>query len=59
LQNAKLKKGDIIILETKYGKENRCIVSNLVAEKTSILLFHCEADEANVFRNGPKEKQRD
>lgn len=35
----KHEKGDTIIVETKYGKENECIVFNLIAEKDGFYYY--------------------
>jgi hypothetical protein len=52
-------KGDIIILETKYGKENECIVFNLVAKEDEHYYYSIvRADGFNVQEWAKRKAER-
>lgn len=55
----KHEKGEIIIVETKYGKENECIVFNLIAEKDGFYYYSIvRADGFNQQEWAKKKAER-
>lgn len=55
----KHEKGDTIIVETKYGKENECIVFNLMAEKDGFFYYSIvRADGFNQQEWAKKKAER-
>lgn len=56
----KYEKGEVIEVTTKYGKENECIVFNLIYEKDGFYYYSIvRADGFNVHRNGRSKEQKD
>jgi hypothetical protein len=55
----KHEKGEIIIVETKYGKENECIIFNLIAEKDGFYYYSIvRADGFNQQEWAKKKAER-
>jgi len=52
----KHEKGDLIILKTKYGKENECEVHNLVAEKNGF--YYYSITRTDGFNSQERAKRR-
>ena len=52
----KFEKGEIIILETKYGKEIECEVYNLVAEKNDKFYYSIVKLEDKTYAERKAEK---
>jgi hypothetical protein len=52
----KHEKGEIIILETKYGKEHQCVVFNLVASKENFYYYSIVRSDGFNFQEYAKKK---
>lgn len=48
----KHERGEEILVTTKYGKENACIVFNLIAEKVAFTTIPSSEQMVSMYKNG-------